>query len=295
MQQTLDREQRVFLCQSLLRSFSWQKITEAVAAHYDTYESRHIPEKEACIAWAGALNKTVQNLNNVADKFIQLLNFLFVDSEADGYKKLYERTTAATNYFVAAIEQDISPSITQHITEVKVRQKVKRYIKELQQLSLLFSRKKEQLQQALQLAEGLHKAVALPALLQLVAQNKKTDTVQLPNEDSPHKSAKLAKGESARATLQLFKKEKTIADIAVERGFSQSTVEGHLAGFVKTGEVDILDLVEKEVLEKIIKGIQSGATDYSIVKAKAGSGVSYGVIKAAFNYWEKIKADEIKQ
>jgi uncharacterized protein YpbB len=38
---------------------------------------------------------------------------------------------------------------------------------------------------------------------------------------------KLAKGESSMISLQMFKQGKPISDIAAERGFAVTTIEGH--------------------------------------------------------------------
>ena len=44
-------------------------------------------------------------------------------------------------------------------------------------------------------------------------------------------------------SFQLFKQGKTIADIATERDFSPTTIEGHLLKYVATGEIDIEELI----------------------------------------------------
>ena len=56
----------------------------------------------------------------------------------------------------------------------------------------------------------------------------------------------------------------------------------HLAAFILTGEVDILDLVDEEKLNKILASI-SPETTPSILREKLGSDFSYGEVKAAFD------------
>ncbi len=172
LQQTLEQEQKVFVRQSLLQIFNFVKITDAVNAHLEEYEHRHIPEKDKCIQWATELSHSANGQLDVAEKFIKQLKYLFVTSEADGYKKLHERTNAAAKFFISELENKILSIIKDHIEEVKARQKVKRYVKELQGLILLYERKKQQVQQALQLADALHKAVNLDELLKIAAQHK---------------------------------------------------------------------------------------------------------------------------
>lgn len=174
LQQTLELEQKVFVRQSLLQVFNFVKITDAVNAHLEEYEHRQIPEKEKCIEWATELSNSANSQLDVAEKFSKQLKYLFVTSEADGYKKLHERTNAAAKFFVPELENKILDTIKAHIEEVKVRQKAKRYVKELQELMLLYERKKQQIQQALQLADALHKEANADELLTIVAQHKQS-------------------------------------------------------------------------------------------------------------------------
>lgn len=173
LQQALEQSKKVYVRQSLLQSFAWQKIADAVQVHLEEYEGRQIPKRSQCIKWANHLCEDVTRQNDVALKFIKQLEYLFITCEDDGYKKLHDRTKAATTFFLGEIEENLLKAINKHIQEVKNRQKVKRYVKELQQLTALFSRKKQQLQQALQLSAALSDAVDVNELLQMVEQNKK--------------------------------------------------------------------------------------------------------------------------
>jgi nucleoside-triphosphatase THEP1 len=85
---------------------------------------------------------------------------------------------------------------------------------------------------------------------------------------------KAAIGQSQRLSLQMFLEGKTIAEIALERSFSLSTIEGHLAGFVASGELDILKLMSPEKLE-IIKTYFINAESTSLNDAKAFFGDEY--------------------
>ncbi len=288
LQQTLELEQRAFVRHLLLQSFDFQKIASAVDSHLKEYENRQIPGKEKCIKWATELNSHTSYQLEVAQKFIKKLQYLFLTCEEDGYKDLHERTTAATNFFIVELETKIIAEIKNHIDEVKGKKKVKRYVKELHELMLLFERKRQRVKQALQLADALHNAVNIDELLRLAEQNKKA-RVEL---SEPVKPANMEKGESRRLSLEMFKQGKSIPDIAADRSMAISTIEGHLAEFVTTGEVDILDLVNNSNLKKIQNIIDSepGIT-FKGIKEKMGDDVTYGAIKAVINYRERIKSE----
>jgi uncharacterized protein YpbB len=177
--------------------------------------------------------------------------------------------------------------------EMKVKKKVLKYMKELNQLYLLFNRKKQQLEQAAQLSKALSEETNLDDLLLIVEQNKKTEPSALPQEVAV-KTGKPEKGESGKISLEMFKQGKTIADIVSERGLSPGTIEGHLAMFVSTGEVDLLDLVGNEMADKLIAILEAEPElGYAAIKEKAGEEVSYGAIKAVVNYLELIKKEAV--
>jgi uncharacterized protein YpbB len=101
------------------------------------------------------------------------------------------------------------------------------------------------------------------------------------------KKEKAPKGESQRLSLQLFQSGKTIAEIAKERNFAVSTIEGHLTEFVKTGEVAVTDIVPQEkinVILPLVKAIINGTNaSLSTIKEQLGRQYSYMEIKAVLN------------
>ena len=288
LQQTLEQQQKVYITLQLMQSFSWEKIDNAIHTHLESYEDRQIPDKGKCIQWCTTLAETASEQKDVTAKFKKQLEYLFVTSEQDGYKKVHERTEAATKFFLIELEK-LYNSIQKHIDEVKNKKNVKKYVKELQELLLLLNRKKEQLLQALQLAEALKNSKKMNELLQMVEQSKKSVAVQFPEEIKTI-TAKPEKGESSRISLQMFKQGKSVADISAERSMSAGTIESHLAGFVTTGDVDVLDLVDNATLNTVISIMEAAPElSHSAIKEKAGESVSYSAIRAVRNYMERIK------
>lgn len=53
------------------------------------------------------------------------------------------------------------------------------------------------------------------------------------------------------ASFNLYKKGLSIAEIAQERGYVATTIEGHLAHYVKQGELDVFELLERSKVEEI--------------------------------------------
>ncbi len=172
-----------------------------------------------------------------------------------------------------------------------MKTKIKKYVNELLGIQLLVERKKQHVQEALKIAQALHQATNINELLQLVEDQQKPKDIHLSDETGqPIKTGKSAKGDTFRITLQMFKKGKSIADIASERILTHGTVESHLAYFIPTGEVDILDLVTNEKLEEISKAIDKQPGSFiAAYKELLGPDYTYSEIRAVLKWKERSK------
>lgn len=65
------------------------------------------------------------------------------------------------------------------------------------------------------------------------------------------KKTKKEKKPSHLISLEMYKDGKSVKEIAEERDFVEGTIQGHLAKYIKSGEVDINDFVSKQQIEEI--------------------------------------------
>jgi len=92
--------------------------------------------------------------------------------------------------------------------------------------------------------------------------------------------SKIVKENTFEKTFQLFKEGKTIGEIAKERNFATTTIEGHLSKYISTGEIEITTLISPERIALINDAIK--ATDVgslNVIKQKLPSDISYGEIR----------------
>jgi DNA-directed RNA polymerase subunit F len=91
-------------------------------------------------------------------------------------------------------------------------------------------------------------------ILQLIHTYRKEKGMELPlNADQ---EAELATMDSRTTSLFLFNKGKTVAEIAAERHFAVNTIEGHLAHFVGTGELELDRVVAPEEGKAILSFLE---------------------------------------
>ena len=139
-----------------------------------------------------------------------------------------------------------------------------------------------------------HIILFLLDLLELVEEQKKSDEITTVEATEKIKT-KQQKGDSHRMTLQLFREGKNIAEIARERSLAMSTIEGHLASFLTSGEIDIKEIVPEHKITAILQvveelNVQTAAT--SPIKEKLGDEFSHGEIRAVLYYRDLLQVSK---
>lgn len=82
----------------------------------------------------------------------------------------------------------------------------------------------------------------------------------------------------------------SIDEIAKERGYVRTTIEGHLLHFIPTGEVKITDIMSTEKYKELKKIIKNTSFEsISELKNKIDEKFTYAEIRLVVNDLEKIK------
>jgi len=98
------------------------------------------------------------------------------------------------------------------------------------------------------------------------------------------------KTNSKQASLDLYLEKKTIEEIATLRGMAVSTIEGHLALYIVSGEVNLFDFISEEQFQTIKAGVDKvGIENLSELKRFVGDSIPWGRLRMAVNYLIKNK------
>ncbi len=106
------------------------------------------------------------------------------------------------------------------------------------------------------------------------------------HERSPKKEKKertgpaKKKGDTHAETFRMYKEGKTTAEIAKERYLTLQTIEGHLAKFVRNGEIKVDELVSREkivLIESALKDFEG--TSIVPLKQRLGDEIGFGEIR----------------
>ena len=96
---------------------------------------------------------------------------------------------------------------------------------------------------------------------------------------------KPAKESTHSVSFRLFKEGKTIKEIAALQHFAESTIEGHLARYVATGDIDVYKLVDKKKADTISHFLENTqVASLSEAKMALGAEVSYSELRFVLNY-----------
>jgi hypothetical protein len=283
----LKKEQPFFLEKLLIESFRWNKLIEAAYKNLEEYDGRTIPSKFESLKWAQQLTDNVEKHAETSEKFVRQLEYLIHASQLKGYEPLQERTRAAANYFAVGLQEAIE-SIGNHIKEMKVKQRVKKYLSDLHELKVLFERKLMQVEHAVQMAQALMNKDDMHSLLVKMEQERRNKHIAIVEAD---RQTSEVKKPTRMISLELFKEGKSIAEISKARGLAVSTIQTHLVSFLETGEIKIEQLVLPEKIEHILQALEATEEPgLTAVKEKLGDDFSYGEIRAVARY-KSVAAD----
>ncbi|MBX9784420.1 MAG: helix-turn-helix domain-containing protein [Chitinophagaceae bacterium] len=98
-------------------------------------------------------------------------------------------------------------------------------------------------------------------------------------------------------TYNLYKEGKTVKEIAEARSLAVSTIEGHLADMVRTGEIEVSTLVSTEKMERIKQAFRDGTEEerFGELRNRLGGDITFAEMKAVANHlhWIKVQKDAI--
>jgi hypothetical protein len=290
LQPILAELQNDYLLQILVSNFSFERLISKLQAHAQSFATRSMIGQDEAQKLAVDIVCAVEELLKVGNKFCVQLNELLHQDKID-FDFIYQRIEAASSYFIAHLTNKVEIPLNSHYIETRKKTRVKKYLQELNALITLVSKQLKNIKTSLLIIEGLKKGIQSNELWTQI--NKKPEGY---TKEILVKKEKLPTGSTQLLSYQMYKEGKTIEEIAKERGFVTSTIEGHLATFIVSGEIAINELVPDEkvkvISETILKSTEVPILSSSI-KAILGDDYSYGEIKAVLSHLEYCKKEKM--
>ncbi len=299
LEQSLNEASTAYMRDAVMLAFDFTALSAELEFHVRTYtKDATRSEKQKSLDWARTVQSDLMPVKEVGDKFLNQLDRIFSGlvkagkAGGDGqHRFLKDRVAAATTYFEPVLN-DFSQKIAGHITALKTRKKgVKQYIRELQDLDLLFYGQLQKIYKAADLAAAviedreLTKAgIRMPrrnhAVAAACAQKTTSSVDQTVYPSAAVGGRKKDQPDTREVTLEMFNSGKAPHDIAAERSLKISTIRSHLAYWIEEGEADIEQLMPKDALDEIVSAFQKTETPgLSAVKKLLNHKYDYSLLK----------------
>ncbi len=125
-------------------------------------------------------------------------------------------------------------------------------------------------------------------ILEMVIAYRRQKGMDLPV--GAEKEAEKAAMDTKQISFESYKSGKSVSEIAQERNFAISTIEGHLAHYVGLGELSLNGLVDPVKVKTIITYIEKHKIrGINEIRAALGNDYSYSEIRFVIGYLEAIK------
>lgn len=284
----LEREKYRYWGDTLVKAFDLSKLVISLENFAEEVPGKKLPDTHAAVQLSEQLLNKATALAETAGRFQQQLQQLLHQQHGDTTGMLTERVSKGIDYFAHAVGKEILHPLEEHFVSLRFATRVRKYKQLVTEIS---NDAWGVLQRIIQVQYGE----------QVYCSDRTTfDTYKpgsLTTEKEEEQTAeKPAKGESQKESLRLFQSGKTITETAQLRNLAESTVAGHLAMFVRTGELAVQALVTEDKLKIILPVVEEiGGHALSPIKERLDDTVSFTEIRAVLNHYHWLQEQTAAQ
>ncbi|WP_317126390.1 helix-turn-helix domain-containing protein [Pedobacter changchengzhani] len=290
LNEQISLESYTFIQEYLFGAFDLNIIRYYIKEHLQTFDKGEKSTKQHYDDWTMELYRDFQKITATADTFINQLKGLFAQQSEYTLFNVSKRVEAALKYFSPLIK-GISDKFLAHIELLKEEKQIKIYLTELLELEILVYEQLKKIHKSKALlqaiidgkefsradTEALLNSAERMAQLQKAIQLK---GVALKVKSATEKKKKEPKTDTKLISFELYQQGKTLEEIAKERNFSVGTIEGHLAYYVATQQLDVTKLVKANKIKNIANAVESQKSkSMGVIRDFLGKDYSFGEIK----------------
>lgn len=267
----LKKDRKAFLLAYTFKAFDLSALLLELQGHLNSLDKEgNNAVKIKYSGWTKELLLELASIKETAAKFTRQAGKI-INNEADYLTLLDERITKAQTYFTPLLEALIK-KIKAQLATVGKKSETKSYLDELKALEALIQ-------------SHLIRIQKVQLLVGHIADNKILTQADLLNSTA-YKAVQAARKKENTSTrevsFKLYQEGHNIEEIAERRGLVTTTIEGHLASYISSGEIKATALMEEKKIDQIITVARSlDAPVFGAIKAKLGDEFSYGDIQMA--------------
>lgn len=284
---------RKFWAERLLLYYDWKQMYTILREMGKLLEEKESEEYVYAHNLLKNFRKEVYGLENIALKFQNQLASLIQNNDCEDLELIRERCVKGVLYFSENVIEKILKPLQEYIVGFKSVKKAKTFYKNLigieEDIFLFIENMKRVRYNNIPFAEDLQ--LEIPKRKDIFTKPSKVEEKPIKEKkEKPvkEKKEKPEKGVSFRISLEMFNNGQSIEKISKERNLAVSTIEGHLATFIKTGELSIGHFLSPEDLEVLIPKLEnyseSEIPPYKMLYGDLSYQYSYGQLKMAFSH-----------
>jgi len=263
-------EKPKYAAQTLVRTFDWRKIVCELNQLETITPTKQLPDKQLAESITTQIAEKAKEQEDVAEKFITELEKRFEEYPIN-VAWLNVKVPAAKKYFAGRIKEELITPINALQAHLKGKAKVRQYIAYVNAIENTLWKKIKDIERA---SFGN---------LSFEVEEMERGKIAV----APPRGRAVEKGASQKETLEFYKQGMKPDEIAKQRGLAHSTIESHLAEWVGSGEVNVLDFMNEELLGQVKAVVERlGSQAFGPLKAEMGDAVTYGQLKMAVSYWK---------
>lgn len=286
----MSAERFEFIKSYLLAAFDFNVLRYHLKEHLQTFDKGEKSAKQKYDVWTIALYNDFKKITTTADTFINQLKGLFNQKNEHTLFNVFKRVEAALKYFHPLIKE-VSDRFLAQIECVKEEKQIKTYLTELLALEILVYEQLKKLHKSKALLQAIidgreFNKEDTEALLNVAERNTQLEkAIQLKGmvlkvKSPVEKTKKAPKVDTKLLSFELYNQGKKPEEIAKERGLTLTTIEGHLAYYVATQQLDVTQLVKPNKIKNISEVVENKKTkSMAAIRDFLGEDYSFGEIK----------------
>ena len=250
--------------------FDLNKLVSSTQELKDITSTKKLRGKESAMDVVNSLLQKTIEQREVAERFCAQIQSMLPSPDIE---LLQERIGKAINWFVKSLYEQLIVPIHNHTASLQGKSGTRLLTNALIETEAVYWNKLNLLQSS-RFPEFSFEGIEIKYY------KERLETVSIKRKGKP------IKGSSQLESLELFKSGNPIEKIAEQRGLAISTVQGHLAQFVLSGELEPQQLIAQEIIDAVLSALNNAGSDdnSAIIKDRLGENFSYADIRIVQNY-----------
>ncbi|MES2733765.1 MAG: helix-turn-helix domain-containing protein [Bacteroidota bacterium] len=286
----------------LSKCFNFTPLIELLEEHVDSYTKENtLTIKQKHHTWALKLLEETVPYKALADKFCREMQRILHNKEADFWSLLHNRIESALKYFTPVLQELLQKVVAQKAA-AKSDKKAKGYLKELGEVETAFFKQLRDLNKSQAFIKSIldnteftkqtvnesYEKSGLIKATSFDTDGSKYSYTKTPTKVKKEKSLE-KKIPTNEVSFQHYKQGLTIAEIAIVRNLTETTIAGHFTHYISIGEVDVQALMPADKVNKIMEEAERlGHPPMSELKHHLGEDYSYTELRFT-NAFKKYK------